>query len=83
MASVFEPRRVCTSEERSGMADMNQSSDSHQRALPAKVELPHITGLSTAFPMEIDSASQSSPHRMGEDRSPLRHDGGRSSRGMN
>lgn len=65
------------------MADMHQSSDSHQRALPEKVELPQITGLSTAFPMEIESSSQTSPHRMGEDRAPLRHEPGRSSRGLN
>lgn len=58
------------------MADMHQSSDSDQRALPAKAGLPQITGLSTAFPMEIESQPMPSPTRKGDDRKPRRHKSG-------
>lgn len=58
------------------MADMHQSSDSQQRALPEKVELPQITGLTTAFPMEIDSQPRQTPHRNGDTRQPRRHQSG-------
>ncbi|MBO6513248.1 MAG: hypothetical protein JJ974_04710 [Phycisphaerales bacterium] len=58
------------------MADMHQSSDSQQRALPAKVEIPQITGLSTAFPMEIESSKGPNPHRGGDTRKVRRHDAG-------
>lgn len=58
------------------MADMHQSSDSQQRALPAKVEIPQITGLSTAFPMEIESSPKQGPRRNGEARQPRRHESG-------
>lgn len=58
------------------MADMHQSSDSQQRALPAKVEIPQITGLTTAFPMEIESSPRQGPHRAGDARKPHRHESG-------
>ncbi|MGJ8637352.1 MAG: hypothetical protein ACSHX5_10950 [Phycisphaerales bacterium] len=58
------------------MADMRPSSSSQQRALPAKVEIPQITGLTTAFPMEIESSKGPNPHRSGDARKAHRHDPG-------
>jgi len=62
------------------MADRRPLSDSEQRAmggLPAKVELPQITGLSTAFPLEVESQPEPSPSRKGKGREPRRHESGR------
>jgi len=65
------------------MAEMNNSSNSDQRGLPAKATptptcLPKITGLSTAFPMEIESIDEpSGPHgRVAKSRQPRRRESG-------
>jgi len=69
------------------MAEMGNSSNSDHRGLPAKATptptcLPKITGLSTAFPMEVESVDEpSSPQRRGDGalrgRQPRRHESGR------
>lgn len=74
--SVWTSWAERTTEERIIMAEINNPSDSPQRALPAQSSFPQITGLSTAFPMEIESQSESSPHRKGVEREPRRHESG-------
>lgn len=72
----IDNRAESTREERITMAEINKPSDSPQRALPAQSSFPQITGLSTAFPMEIESQPESSPHRKGVEREPRRHESG-------
>ena len=86
---LFLDVRVCRRglgqkiEERFVMAEMDNSSGSEHRALPAKATptpscLPKITGLSTAFPMEVESVDEpASPNRRGDGgRQPRRHKSG-------